>query len=186
MADTTDLKKDTFIMFKDSICSVVDFQHVNPGKGSAFVRTRLKNVQTGKVLEHTFKAGEGIDLVDLERSTMQYLYKDENSYYFMDNKGFEQHAIPVDLIGEKGQYLKEGQEAIVLLYGVTPLSIDLPKKLIFKIVEAMPAVKGDTASGRVTKEAVLETGMKINVPLFCDQGDSIVVNTETGDYVERA
>lgn len=186
MADTTDLKRDVFIMFKDGICAVVDFQHVNPGKGSAFVRTRLKNVQTGKVLEHTFKAGEGIDVVDLDRSNMQYLYKDTDNYYFMDNASYEQHAISVDMIGEKGGYLKEGQEAAVLMHGPTPLSIDLPKKLTFKVTEAMPAVKGDTSSGRVLKEVTIETGMKVNVPIFISEGEMIVVSTETGEYVERA
>lgn len=186
MADTTDLKRDVFIMFKDAICAVVDFQHVNPGKGSAFVRTRLKNVQTGKVLEHTFKAGEGIDVVDLDRSNMQYLYKDADNYYFMDNSNYEQHAISAEMIGEKGGYLKEGQEATVLMHGATPLSIDLPKKLTFKVTEAMPAVKGDTSSGRVLKEVTIETGMKVNVPIFIDQGEMIVISTETGEYVERA
>lgn len=186
MADTTDLKRDVFIMFKDAICAVADFQHVNPGKGSAFVRTRLKNVQTGKVLEHTFKAGESIDLVELERSNMQYLYQDELSYQFMDNASFEQHGISKDLVGEKGQYLKEGQEVMVLLHGETPLSIDLPKKLTFKVTEAMPSEKGDSAQGRVTKEVTLETGMKLAVPIFVKEGDSVVVNTETAEYVERA
>lgn len=186
MADTTDLKRDVFIMFKDNICAVVDFQHVNPGKGSAFVRTRLKNVLTGKVLEHTFKAGEGIDVVELDRANMQYLYKDENNYYFMDNASFEQHGISVEMIGEKGGYLKEGQEAAVLMHGATPLSIDLPKKLNFKVTEAMPAVKGDTSSGRVLKEVTLETGMKTQVPIFIEQGEMIVINTENGEYVERA
>lgn len=186
MADTTDLKKDTFIRFKDGICQVIDFQHVSPGKGSAFVRTRLKNVQTGKVLEQTFKAGEAIDPVELDRTLMQYLYKDADNYYFMDNRSFEQVGLPTALVGEKGEYLKEGQEANVLMHEGAALSIDLPKKLTFKVVEAMPAVKGDSAQGRVTKEAVVETGMKIAVPLFIDVGDLIIVNTETGEYVERA
>ncbi len=186
MSDTTDIKRDVFIMFKDAICSIADFQHVNPGKGSAFVRTRLKNVLTGKVLEHTFKAGESIDLVELDRSNMQYLYKDANSYQFMDNSSYEQHGMPIELVGEKGSFLKEGQEVAVLLHGEIPLSIDLPKKLIFKVIEAMPAEKGDSAQGRVTKEVTLETGMKLAVPVFVKEGDSVVVNTETGEYVERA
>jgi elongation factor P len=186
MADTTDIKRDVFIMFKDAICQIVDFQHVNPGKGSAFVRTRLKNVQTGKVLEHTYKAGEGIDVVDLDRTNMQFLYKDTNNFNFMDNNTYEQYAIPVDLIGDKGGYLKEGQEVQVLLHDATPLSIALPMKLTFKVVESMPAVKGDTSSGRVMKDATLDTGMVIKVPIFIEQGENVVVNTETGEYVERA
>lgn len=186
MATTADLKKDLFIMFKDGISNVVDFQHVNPGKGSAFVRTRLKNVQTGKVIEHTYKSGEDIEVVDLERANMQYLYKDENNYQFMDNKTFEQHGIPVDVLGDKGQWLKEGQEAVVLMHGEQALSIALPMKLKFKVTEAMPAVKGDTSSGRVLKEVTIETGALVKVPIFIDQGETIVINTETGDYVERA
>lgn len=186
MGNTSDIKKDVFIKFNGAICAVTEFQHVNPGKGSAFVRTKLKNVQTGKTLEHTYKVGESIDTVELDRTTMQYLYKDANNYYFMDNSSYEQVSIPADLLGERGLYLKDGQEAFVLMYEGQPMSIDLPKKLTFKVVEAMPAVRGDTTSGRVMKEAVLETGMKIQVPLFVEQGNSVVVNTDTGEYVERA
>jgi elongation factor P len=186
MLDTTYIKRDVFMRFKDAICVVTDFQHVNPGKGSAFVRVRLKNVQTGKTVEHTFKAGEAVDIVELTRSNMQYLYRDADSFYFMD-QAYEQHAIPADLLGEKGQYLKEGQEVAVLLDDTTPLSIDIPKKLTFKVTESAPAVKGDTASGgRMTKEVMLENGMKVAVPLFIEQGDAVVVNTEAGEYVERA
>ncbi|MDD5252178.1 MAG: elongation factor P [Patescibacteria group bacterium] len=186
MADTSAIKKDAFIRFRGDICIVTDFQHVNPGKGSAFVRAKFKNIQTGKTVENTFKVGEAVEAVDLDRVTMQYLYKDADNYNFMDNSSYEQVGISADLIGDKGQYLKEGQEVSVLSFEGQPLSVDLPKKLVFKVIEAMPAVKGDTASGRVTKEATLETGLKIQVPLFVEQGDALVVNTETGEYVERA
>jgi elongation factor P len=186
MATTADLKKDLYISFKDGISNVVDFQHVNPGKGSAFVRTRLKNVQSGKVIEHTYKSGEDIEIIDLDRTNMQYLYKDTDNYYFMDNASYEQYGIPVDVIGKKGQYLKEGQEATVLMHDQTALSIALPMKLKFKVIEAMPAVKGDTSSGRVLKEVTLETGMTARVPIFIEQGEVVIINTETGDYVERA
>jgi len=186
MADTTALKKDAFVMFRGDICVVTESQHINPGKGSAFVRAKLKNVQTGKTVENTFKVGENVDVVDLDRSTMQYLYKDADNYYFMDNASFEQMGIPADLLGDRGLYLKEGQEVSVLMHEGRALSVDLPKKLTFKVTEAMPAVKGDTASGNVKKEVTLETGMKINVPLFIEQGDMLIVNTDTGEYVERA
>lgn len=186
MADTTAIKKDVFLMFNGAICGVVDFQFVNPGKGAAFVRVRLKNVQTGKVIEHTYKSGESIDVVELDRANMQYLYKDADSYYFMDNESYEQHAIPVDVIGNKGGYLKEEQKATILMHGEQALSIDLPKKLTFEVTEAMPAVKGDTSSGRVLKEVTLETGMKAQVPIFISQGEKVVINTDTGEYVERA
>ncbi len=186
MADTTALKKDAFVMFRGEICVVTDSQHVNPGKGSAFVRAKLKNVQTGKVVENTFKVGESVEVIDLDRAKMQYLYKDANNYYFMDNASYEQTGISAEMISDKGAYLKEGQEVSVLMYEGRPLSVDLPKKLTFKVTESMPAVKGDTASGRVTKEVTLETGMKIAVPMFVEQGDLVVVNTENGEYVERA
>lgn len=186
MADTSDIKKDIVIMFKDAPHTVVDFQHVNPGKGSAFVRTRLKNVQTGKVFEQTYKSGEGIELVDIERTTMQFLYKDADNFYFMDNKSFEQIGISASTVGEKGQYLKEGMEAMVALHEGVALNLELPKKLTYKVTQADPGVKGDTASGRVTKEVTLETGMKLAVPLFIKEGDLVVVNSETGEYVERA
>jgi len=186
MADTSDLKKDLYIMFRDGICNVVEFQHVSPGKGSAFTRVRLKNVQTGKVIEHTYKSGEAIEIVDLDRANMQYTYKDADNYYFMDNKTFEQIGIPVEMVGDKGYYLNESQEVAVLMHGETALSIDLPKKLTFKVTEAMPAVKGDTSGGRVLKEVTVETGMKVHVPIFISEGDLVVINTETGEYVERA
>ncbi len=186
MADTTAIKKDAFIMFKDAVHQVVDFQHVNPGKGSAFVRTRLRNVQNGKVIDNTFKVSESVEPVDLERSNMQYLYSDDAGYHFMDNETYEQLQISAELIGDKGQYLTEGQEVIVMMHDGQPLTVDLPKKLKLKVVEAMPAEKGDSAQGRVTKEVTLETGMKVQVPLFIKQDDVVVINTETGDYVERA
>jgi len=186
MADTTALKRDAFIMFKDAVHQVVEAQHVNPGKGSAFVRARLRNVQTGKVIDNTFKVSESVDTVDLERTNMQYLYNDDQGYHFMNNETYDQVGIQGDLIGDKGQYLKEGQEVIVAMHEGSPLTVDLPKKLTFVVTEAMPAEKGDSAQGRVTKEVTLETGMKLAVPLFVKEGDSVVVNTETGEYVERA
>lgn len=186
MLDTTAIKKDVFVRFREGISVVTDFQHVSPGKGSAFVRVRFKDVQTGKTVEHTYKAGEAVDVVELTRSNMQFLYKDADFYYFMDGN-YEQHAIAADIIGEKGKYLKEGSEAIVLLDESTPLSIDIAKKLTFTVVEAAPAVKGNTASGgNMTKEVKLENGMMVHVPMFINQGDKIVLNTEDGEYVERA
>lgn len=175
-----------FIRYQGGVCVITDFQHVNPGKGSAFVKTKMKNVQTGKVLENTFKVGETVDVLSPDRSNMQYLYRDGSGYNFMDSSSFDQVTIDADVMGEKGIYLKEGQEAIVLSLDGKPLSVDIPKKLTFAVTEAEPAVKGDTASGNVRKEVILETGMKLQVPMFINQGDRVVVNTETGEYVERA
>lgn len=173
-------------MFKGAVHQVVDFQHVNPGKGSAFVRTRLKNVATGKVIDNTFKTSESVDVVNLERANMQYLYKDDMGYNFMNNETYDQIAIPVDLIGDKGKWLVEGQEVQVASFEGQPLTVDLPTKLTFTVTEAMPAEKGDSAQGRVLKECTIETGAKLGVPLFVKEGDKIVVNTDTGEYVERA
>lgn len=186
MLDTTSIKKDVFVRFRDGISVVTDFQHVSPGKGSAFVRVKFKNVQTGKAIEHTYKAGESVDVIELDRTNMQYLYKDANNYYFMDQSSYEQVGVSTALVGDKGQFLKEGQEVSVLMNEGQALTIDLPKKLTFKVIEAMPAVKGDTASGNVRKEVTIETGMKLGVPLFINEGDLIIINTETGEYVERA
>ncbi|MFC1638816.1 elongation factor P [Patescibacteria group bacterium] len=186
MADTTAIKKDAFLMFKDAVHQVVEFQHVNPGKGSAFVRTRLRNVQTGKVIDNTFKTSESVEPVDLARANMQFLYADDTGCHFMDNESFEQVTISAELIGGKKQFLTEGQEVTVMLHDGQPLTVDLPKKLAFTVTEAMPAVKGDSAQGRVTKEVTVETGMKVQVPLFVEQGDRIVINTEKEEYVERA
>lgn len=186
MADTSAIKKDAVIMFKGAPHQVTDFQHVNPGKGGAFVRTKMRNISTGRTIENTFKTSENIETVALDRANMQYLYADDSGYNFMDNESFEQTAIDKELIGDKGKYLTEGQDVVVMLHDGTPLSVDLPKKLAFEVVEAMPAVKGDSAQGRVTKEVVLETGMKVRVPLFIEQGTRVVVNTESGEYVERA
>ena len=186
MADTTALKGGAFIRFKDKIYAVTEHQHVNPGKGSAFVRTKLKDVATGKTLEHTFKVSESIDLVDMDRAKMQFLYKDNNGYNFMDNKTYEQISLSEEMLGEMGSYLKEGVDVSVMSHEGTPLSIELPIKITLEVTESMPAVKGDTASGNVQKEVTLETGKKINVPLFVGLGDKIVINTEKGEYVERA
>jgi elongation factor P len=186
MADTSAIRRDTFLMFKDAVHQVVDFQHVNPGKGSAFVRTRLKNIATGKVVDNTFKTSESVDVVDLDRAVMQYLYKDDMGYNFMNNQTYDQITIAADLIGDKGQWLKEGQDAQVASFNGQPLTVDLPTKLTFKVTEAMPAEKGDSAQGRVMKECTIETGAKVAVPLFVKMGDKIVVNTDTGEYVERA
>lgn len=186
MADTSSIKKDVFINFRRAVCVVMDFQHVNPGKGNAFVRTKLKDVQTGKTLDHTFKIGEKVDIVEMDRAMMQFLYKDDFGYHFMDNDTFEQVSLGKDLVDEKGRFLKEGTEVTVMSHAGSALSVELPKKIKLAVTESMPAVKGDTASGNVTKEVTLETGMKLNVPLFIEQGDEVIVNTETGTYVERA
>lgn len=186
MIDTSSIAKGVVLKFKDGLYLVTDFQHVNPGKGSAFVRTRLKNIATGKSVDQTYKAGEAIDIVDVEKRRMQYLYKDESNLYFMDNNNYEQVQISKEMVGAQEGFIKEGQEVMIITHEGAPITMELPKKITLKITDTVPGVKGDTASGNVTKEATLETGAKIRIPLFVKAGESIVINTETGEYAERA
>lgn len=186
MASVNEISKETVLRLNGEIYLVTEFQHVNPGKGAAFVRTRLRGIKTGKTMEMTFKSNESVDIVEVERRRMQYLYNNGEMYTFMDNSTYEQLDINADLLGEKKEFLKEGLEVMVIKFEGVPLSIQLPNKVVYKVTQAEPGVKGDTASGNVTKEATLETGYIIRVPLFIKEGEEIIVNTETGLYVERA
>lgn len=186
MATTSDIKKGIALKFKGEIYLVTEFQHVNPGKGGSFVRTRIKNVKTGKVLEETFKSSEAIDVVALDKKGMQFLYQDQTGFHFMDPESYEQVSMNEEDVLEDAGFLKEGSEVALLLHEGVPITLELPKKMTLKVVTAPPGVKGDTASGRVTKEVELEGGVKIQAPLFINEGDEIVVNTETREYVERA
>lgn len=186
MASTSEIKKGVVIRDPQGLWVVVEFQHVNPGKGAAFVRTRIKNIQTSKVLEVTYKTSESVDLVDVEHRRMQYLYHDATGYTFMDNSTYEQVTMGDEEVAEQGQYLREGMEVNISTFEGRPLALELPRKMTFKISQTTPAVAGNTASGNVTKEATLEGGMKVQVPIFIKEGEEIIVNTETGEYVERA
>lgn len=186
MASVNEISKESIIRLSSEIYMVTEFQHVNPGKGAAFVRTKLKNIKTGKTMEITFKSNESVEMVEVERRRMQYLYNNDGMYSFMDNSNYEQIDINGDLLEGKRGYLKEGLEVMVIKFEGIPLNVTLPNKVTYKITEAEPGVKGDTASGNVTKEATLETGAKIRVPLFIKEGEEIIVNTEKGEYVERA
>jgi len=181
---TSDFKNGVYFKFKNDIWQIVDFQHVNPGKGSAFVRTKLKSPKTGKVIEHTFKSGDSVEDVFIETADAQYLYNDGTKYVFMDNKSYEQFEMnPEDLNGLE-KYLKEGQNVIILKEEGIPFNISLPKKIQLQVTQAPPGVKGDTATG-ATKQITLETGLVVNAPLFINEGDTVAINTETGEYVER-
>ncbi len=186
MASTQDIKRGVVILWKNEPHLVTEFEHIMPGKGSAFVRTKLKNLKTGKVLENTFKVGEKIDVVDLEKRKVQYLYASGDKFAFMDNNTYEQFELGVDVLAGFEKYLKEGLEVVLLFSDGTPITCEFPKKVSYKVTEAEPGVKGDTASGRVTKEVTMENGLKIRAPLFIKEGDTVVVNTETGEYAERA
>ena len=186
MSNPSDIKKSSVIRDNGELWIVTEFQHVNPGKGAAFVRTRVKNVKTGKTLERTIKMSEPVDLVEMEYRNMQYLYHDATGYTFMDSSTYDQFNMDDEAIGEQGQYLKEGTEVTLTMYEDRPVAIQLPRKMKFKIIETMPAVKGDTASGNVTKEAKVDAGFTIRVPIFINQDEEVIVNTDNGEYVERA
>lgn len=185
MSSPNDIKKGTVLRLNGELWVVVDFQRVSPGKGSSFVRCRAKNIKTGKINEQNFKSAESLDFEDVQYKKMQYLYNDGNFYTFMDNKTYEQVQLSADDIGDDVKFLKEGLEVTIVMHGETPLTIDLPMKVQYKIISAPPAVKGDTASGNVTKEVELDNGLKIRVPIFLKEGEEVLVNTDTGEYTER-
>jgi elongation factor P len=180
-----DIKKGTVIRYEGDLYVVVDFQRVSPGKGSSFVRTRMKNLKSGKVVENNFKSAENLDFEDVQYKKMQYLFSDGLLYTFMDNQSYEQVALSGSDIGEDAKYLKEGMEVTILTYQDSPLTIQLPKKVQYAVKETEPAVKGDTASGNVTKEAIMDNGLMVKVPIFVGVGDEIIVNTDDGSYAER-
>lgn len=186
MSSPSEIKKSSVVLLNNEPWVVTEFQHINPGKGAAFVRTRIKNAKTGRTLEQTFKVSETITLVEMEYRNMQYLYHDATGYTFMDSQSYEQFTMSDEDVGEQGKYLKEGLEVTASMYEGQPIALQLPRKMTFKIIETMPAVKGDTASGNVTKEAKVDAGFTIRVPIFINEGEEVIVNTDDGSYVERA
>jgi len=183
--NTADFKKGIFIVFKDETHQIVEFQHVNPGKGSAFVRTRLKSLKTGKVQDFTYKSGESVTEVPVETHEMQYLYKEGDKFIFMDNTSFEQYGVPELMIGDFSLYLRANDVYQVLVHGEEAVGIRLPKKVRLIVTEADEGAKGNTATG-ATKTVKVETGAVVTVPLFIKQGDMIAVDPETNSYLERA
>ncbi|UCG11760.1 MAG: elongation factor P [Deltaproteobacteria bacterium] len=185
MYTTSDFRKGLKIELEGKPFIIIDFLHVKPGKGGAFVRTRLKNMETGQVLEKTFRSGEKVERPDLLEREMQYLYQDAEGYCFMDNKNYEQIFIDEEHLGDTRSYLKENIDVKVLLFNNEPIGIELPTFVNLKIVQTDPGLRGDTATG-ATKPATMETGVVIQVPLFINEGDEVKVDTRTGGYVERA
>jgi elongation factor P len=183
VVSTADFKKGLRIMFDGQPYAIVDFQHVKPGKGGAFVRTKLKHMRLGKVIDNTFRSGEKVDLVDFDDKTMQFLYKDDR-YNFMDTETYEQVSLSADEVGDARDYLKENIEVQVLYIDGSPVTVELPNFVEISIARTDPGVRGDTAQGG-TKPATLETGAVINVPLFLNEGDVVKVDTRTGDYLGR-
>ncbi len=183
MISSNDFRNGVSIDLDGEAFVVVDFQHVKPGKGSAFVRTKLKNVRTGGVVERTFAAGEKVPKAHLERKQMQYLYND-GDYVFMDNNTYDQMTLTAEQIGPKLKYLKENMDLYILFFKGAILGVDFPPQVELTITETEPGIKGDTATGG-TKPATTETGAIIKVPFFINEGDVVRVNTETGEYIER-
>jgi len=185
MATTTNIVKGIAISFKHGSWLVADAQFVNPGKGSAFTRTKLRNLKTDQVIDHTFRSGEAVELIDVERKKAQYLYNDNDGFYFMDNETYEQFSLEKKAIGDNSKYLIDGTEVYVLHIENNPVSIQLPPKMDFKVIQAPPGVKGDTATGG-SKEVTIETGATVKVPLFIKEGESIKINTDDGSYASKA
>ncbi len=181
---TSDFKKGLAIKYNNDTYILVGYQFVNPGKGTAFTRAKMKSIKSGKVVEVTFKSGENIEEANMEYKKCQYMYTDGTDYYFMDNVNYEQFSMPADVIGDQGAYMMDGGEVTIVFVDNLPVSIQLPPKMDFIVTEAPPGERGDTATG-ATKQVVLETGAKVSAPLFIKEGDKIRVNTDTGEYVER-
>jgi elongation factor P len=181
---TANFKKGNFIEFRNEPNQIVDFQFVNPGKGSAFVRAKLKSLKTGKVIEFTYKSGESVEELPILTREMQYLYKEGDAYVFMDNFSYEQFNISAGLLEGFIKYLRPNDTYQVLVYGEDAVGVRFPKKVWLTVTEADEGVKGNTASG-ATKTVVVETGAVITVPLFIKEGDKIGIDPETGTYLER-
>ena len=184
MAALNDLRNGLVIRLNDTIYTIVDCQHVKPGKGSAFARTKIKRVSDGAVLDRTFRSNEDIETVQVRDHRMQYMYKDGDSLWFMDNETFEQHSLLVEFVGDNLKFLREGETVTIKMEESTPLALELPNFVELQIVETDPGLRGDTVSGG-SKRATLETGAVVNVPLFVQNETRIKVDTRTGKYVER-
>jgi elongation factor P len=186
MISTNQFKNGNHIDVEGTIFKIVEFQHVKPGKGGAFVRTKLRRASDGAVIDRTFRAGEKFRPVRTEVRNMQFLYKDGTDAHFMDSESYEQLMIPETTLADALRWMKESEEVEVLYIDDQPADVQLPSALDLAITETEPGVRGDTASGGGTKPAVLETGAKIQVPLFVNIGDVVRVDTRSGDYVSRA
>ncbi len=184
MYDLSDFRKGLKILIDSDPYTVVDFQHVKPGKGNQFTRTKLRNLLTGQNLERTFKSGEKFPVPNVENKEMSYLYKDENGFNFMDKSNYEQLLMTPDEVGDQANYLVENMEVVILLFNERAVAVDVPKAVNLKVAQTDPGIKGDRVTG-ATKPATLETGLVVNVPLHIGEGDLLRIDTSTGDYVER-
>jgi elongation factor P len=181
---TNDLKNGITLDLDGMLFQVVEFQHVKPGKGGAFVRTKLRNVRTGAVVERTFNAGVKVGLAIVERKEMQYLYRDGDAFTFMDMDSYEQIPVAAEVVGGGASWLSEGATAQVSMHQGSPISVELPASVGLAITKTQPAVKGDTKTNAM-KPATLETGAEIHVPMFVAEGERVKVDTRSGEYIER-
>ena len=185
MISSNDFRNGVTIELDGNVYTVIEFQHVKPGKGSAFVRTKLKNAKSGAVVERTFNAGEKVARAHIERKDMQYLYANGDEYTFMDNETFEQVALTHTELGDALNFLKENMVIGLMQFQGTTMGVELPNSVVLEVVETDPGLRGDTATGG-TKPAKLETGYVVRVPLFIEIGDKLIVDTRTGEYLSRA
>jgi len=185
MSSPNDIRKGTVINLDGDLWVVVGFQRVSPGKGSSFVRTRIKSLSSGKVVEQNFKSAENLTYEDVGFKKMQYIFGDDNTLTFMDGNTYEQVMLGRDVVGDDYKYLKEGLDVTIIMHGDKAIAMELPLKIQYTVAQTDPAVKGDTASGNVLKDATADNGLALRVPIFIKEGDEVLISSETGDYVER-
>ncbi|MCT2346282.1 MULTISPECIES: elongation factor P [Niallia] len=185
MISVNDFKTGLTIEVDNGIWRVLDFQHVKPGKGAAFVRSKLKNLRTGAVQEKTFRAGEKVAKAQIDNRKMQYLYASGDQHVFMDQESYDQIELSADAIEYELKFLQENMEVYIMMYQTETLGVELPNTVVLEVTETEPGIKGDTASGG-TKPAILETGLSVQVPFFINQGDKLIINTAEASYVSRA
>lgn len=184
MYDTSDFRKGLRILMDNDPYTIVDFQHVKPGKGNQFTRTKLRNLLTGQNREMTFKSGEKFGVPNVEMKEMTFLYKDDNGFNFMDQSNYEQILMMPNEVGESANYLTENLQVVIMIFNERPVAVDVPKAVNLRVAQTDPGVKGDRVTGG-TKPATLETGLVVQVPLHISEGDLLRIDTSTGDYVER-
>ena len=184
MISTNDVKPGMAISIENGLFTIIEYQHVKPGKGKAFVRLKLKNAETGAVIDRTFRAGEDVDRAVIDRKEHQFLYQDELGYHFMDLEEFSQFAVSQEDVGDAGTFLVEGATVVLPLYESRPIGVELPASVELEVTFAEPGVKGDRSSGG-TKPVTVQTGRTVHVPLFIETGDVIKVDTRTGEYMTR-
>lgn len=184
MATTSDLKNGTVINFNGDLHSVMSVEHRTPGNLRAFYQVKMRNLKNGKTIEHRFRSGEEVQLERLDQKTYQFLYKDGDNFNFMENETYEQMHLPNEIVGKQGDFMKEGQQVSIVFHNGRAISLEIPPHVALKVTSAPPGIKGNTATN-ATKQVTVETGAIVNAPLFIDEGETIKVDTRTGDYIER-